>query len=1058
MTATAPVEWPSPGAKPSSGLGASATSTGGLDADTSVNATAGSLNNSTLASAKSPTMSKLLHRRFSLKKAFAALLIVWLGQLAAVLLFNRGFLLTRLVLMDESQVGSADEMHDNILGSYRPTDLNPQFSKVIVLIIDALRFDMAMPFDANTTEPFHNQLKCPYAATLDEPGHSLLFKFIADAPTTTMQRLKGITTGSLPTFVEAGANFAGYEIREDSLLLQMKRHNKRILFTGDDTWLGLFPGAFKESYPFESFNNPDYWTVDNGVKEHLNRALAENSSNWDVFIGHFLGVDHIGHVYGPRSSQMREKLIEMEAVLTNVKAQMPEDALLVVMGDHGMDDYGNHGGDSILEVESALWLYSKRSSFAKDIKIGRPVSQIDLTSTLALLMGLPVPFNNLGLPIAETFSGISLKNYLSTIRATLFFMEKYLRTYTSSRSIDTSRTLYAVKEAMATSMQKLADRGKMASEEDFLDAIKLLSAAHKGVIDYFRSIWAHFDIVFILLGVCVSAASLISACSLSTQRPLGLFTIGKVQLFLCSVLSAASMGAYKSDRLSLQEALGASLVLSLLSIALTQQSVAQVLVKSTKMTSRWSMAALLAIFAHTALLASNSYTVFESNALLYIIASMLTLLLVKSCGISDPLKRKNAVILTVGILVLNFTSSFFFGCREEQGSCRAVCTTSSCGQTKAYVLTACCFVISAIFPLVLQQTWTISNTFSPIGARLTVVLLRLHQIGTAGYWVIQIMKRAQVIPSADFFKEGMVLARLCIGVPALAVWLLAVISIRRGNKIPDEKSVPTDQEPKFVFVKNRMVKIDEDQSSGFSLPSDKCYVLALICTFALITFVSEFSGLITISSMLLQAILLVDVLSMCGLQHELFFAVTMISLAGHYYFFATGHEIAFTSIQWQVAFLPFDKMKMPYSAMLVILNSFGAQIFSGFLVGLCSVAAVTGVNKKTESTPASQNERAMEQTSAAQYASVKQSTDQSVNLNFKIQKAEQCKKRIFQASLMFMIYNSVLLLASMVFAAILRRHLMVWKIFAPRYMAAAAATLTSELVGLLLGTALLWPV
>lgn len=38
----------------------------------------------------------------------------------------------------------------------------------------------------------------------DEPDHSLLAKFYADPPTTTMQRLKGLTTGGLPTFMDAG--------------------------------------------------------------------------------------------------------------------------------------------------------------------------------------------------------------------------------------------------------------------------------------------------------------------------------------------------------------------------------------------------------------------------------------------------------------------------------------------------------------------------------------------------------------------------------------------------------------------------------------------------------------------------------------------------------------------------------------------------------------------------------------------------------------------------------------------------------------------------------------
>ena len=35
---------------------------------------------------------------------------------------------------------------------------------------------------------------------------------------------------------------------------------------------------------------------------------------WDVLIGHFLGVDHAGHKFGPRHPEMRRKLREEEEI------------------------------------------------------------------------------------------------------------------------------------------------------------------------------------------------------------------------------------------------------------------------------------------------------------------------------------------------------------------------------------------------------------------------------------------------------------------------------------------------------------------------------------------------------------------------------------------------------------------------------------------------------------------------------------------------------------------------------------------------------------------------
>jgi hypothetical protein len=46
-----------------------------------------------------------------------------------------------------------------------------------------------------------------------DTSDSLLFKFIADAPTTTSQRLKGLLTGSLPTFVDVSNSFSSKNAR-----------------------------------------------------------------------------------------------------------------------------------------------------------------------------------------------------------------------------------------------------------------------------------------------------------------------------------------------------------------------------------------------------------------------------------------------------------------------------------------------------------------------------------------------------------------------------------------------------------------------------------------------------------------------------------------------------------------------------------------------------------------------------------------------------------------------------------------------------------------------------
>lgn len=50
---------------------------------------------------------------------------------------------------------------------------------------------------------------------------------------------------------------------------------------------------------------------------------------------------------------------------------IPDDALLVVFGDHGMTRTGDHGSDSPLEVEASLVLYSKSAVWSPQVEVRR---------------------------------------------------------------------------------------------------------------------------------------------------------------------------------------------------------------------------------------------------------------------------------------------------------------------------------------------------------------------------------------------------------------------------------------------------------------------------------------------------------------------------------------------------------------------------------------------------------------------------------------------------------------------------------------------------------------
>lgn len=72
-----------------------------------------------------------------------------------------------------------------------------------------------------SVHPFENKFPVFHRMLKLHPKSTRFMKFVADSPTTTLQRLKGITTGSLPTFIDIGSNFATSEINEDNIIDQV---------------------------------------------------------------------------------------------------------------------------------------------------------------------------------------------------------------------------------------------------------------------------------------------------------------------------------------------------------------------------------------------------------------------------------------------------------------------------------------------------------------------------------------------------------------------------------------------------------------------------------------------------------------------------------------------------------------------------------------------------------------------------------------------------------------------------------------------------------------------
>jgi ethanolaminephosphotransferase len=115
---------------------------------------------------------------------------------------------------------------------------------------------------------------------------------------------------------------------------------------------------------------------------------------------------------------MVPKQIEMDSIVQQIYEAMEgethlENALLVVCGDHGMNDGGNHGGSAPGETSPALVFISPKlqkisaggehcpTTPEQDFDYYTKIEQSDIAPTLAGLLGFPVPLNNLGVFIPK---------------------------------------------------------------------------------------------------------------------------------------------------------------------------------------------------------------------------------------------------------------------------------------------------------------------------------------------------------------------------------------------------------------------------------------------------------------------------------------------------------------------------------------------------------------------------------------------------------------------------------------------------------------------------------
>ncbi|KAJ1967032.1 mannose-ethanolamine phosphotransferase gpi13 [Dispira parvispora] len=1184
-----------------------------------------------------PAPQSVRDRQATLRQQFAvkSLLGLWVIALliSGVYLFSKGFLLTRSTLAETSNCAQLPSYDTSASHSPSTTCWHPaRYQRALVVVIDALRFDFILPkgmansstvtdweflrdpaqYDARYLEhqvlgrswphPYHHG-KLPVLERLlyEQPTHSQLYRFMADPPTTTLQRLKGLTTGTLPTFIDMGSNFAGSAISEDNWLHQWFKQLQEqypvtendtlagdqtppVVFMGDDTWMSLFPDILESpwvtAYPYSSFDVWDLHTLDNGVLDRLgdilpgfpSKALKQFEVNsgpprdsqsslptpptllnenpsWRLAIAHLLGVDHCGHRYGPNHPTMASKLGQMDRMLEEIIHIMDNDTLLIVMGDHGMDPKGDHGGDHPLELEAGLFMYSKgtplvpwgtpsgepnRHSLARvfaqvdsqvdepslasyvnglDRNIYRSVTQTDLVPTLSLLLGLPIPYNSLGTIIPEfMFTGQGdvpgINSWTHLLRAaqlnchqTLRYVDTYTSYYPASAlPADQRDQILERLQRADRSMQRLMEGAQ--KEPSSVESQTWISEAEQALADYlvfsrsilvtFRQRWAQFDDKLMVAGLLVLLAACLALSSnivrVNRMDAFALAIEHYESLVLGSLLGGiiALVGFVRWSWMPLAWHTVLDIILgshdfTLVDLGLTGTCIGSVVgwcigahisrwlepaptakpsVNPSDTTeqgiaqSHWlDWVVVGAVFiGHISIFASNSFVVFEDHVVRFLIQTLLGYWVFRAFTIANPSVRNRVQGYGVLLLLLTRLTSYVTVCREEQAPyCVSTFYASPGSTVSSPFVTTALLAAAVIFPHWLSRQANRDNNLHGLAPVWYHFGMRGVLFLAACYWTIDTLEGQAALtvgtttaPTSTSFLPG-VISEILGPLSALGNWhtvklILARLVMGLGlvvaplgwAKLPFTVDVvlpPTERAPRTGSPSNAVESGRRFTVLGIPNIYGSSYLLLVTMVFTFLVLVQQPMGGLMLYLMFFQLLCALEFfIGLNQVQSSVdtkpiiptfspsllrVVQVLLFGLLSWHYFFATGHQAVISSIQWSTAFVGLSRMHLLLSGVLVIVNTLGSFILTALVLPLAVLWRFPIDSPRSNTSLAS---------------------------------------RIGQCAYLYLLYQTILLISSALFAGHFRRHLMVWKIFAPRFMLAGPVVALSAIVLVFLAT------
>jgi hypothetical protein len=305
-------------------------------------------------------------------------------------------------------------------------------TRVVYFILDGLRFD------AIQTNPSLNALLTSTWFASD----SLLLKMSTQFPTVSVPNWQSLITGARPSLHGriGNDNLTPYTL--DSIFTSSMSVGMKNGISGDAWWSIVLNGHLTPFYgdgtsPTLTNNFGDaFYTHGHSDRNKdiaynqrfhsaINSQTVVRRSNgsidiiqfdYDLFLSYYGDIDGESHSFGAQSSQTQSAIDDKVAfvraginAITALDAVTQTRTVFIITSDHGHVNAGGHGGDAHVLKTVPLIVYTKDSQLAS-MKNSLPVystfDTVDIATTIAALLGVPVPRQSEGSFISPLISAL----------------------------------------------------------------------------------------------------------------------------------------------------------------------------------------------------------------------------------------------------------------------------------------------------------------------------------------------------------------------------------------------------------------------------------------------------------------------------------------------------------------------------------------------------------------------------------------------------------------------------------------------------------------------------